>query len=177
MFRYILHVWDTKQTLMRYIYNSSSTKAARVSVPMCTKMYIMVEIQEDDLSGQTPDSDFTSITETALTSQWLGDPVINTNRSEVTIDRSHSHWSQVFTASYLKGVFVDWKDLVINTKCVKKVVIVVSRLVKGRLSDHVKTVRVPVPPGQHNMTLALQCEDKLPYNIQVKTDTECLKKN
>ena len=68
MFRYILHVWDTKQTLMRYIYNSNSTKAARVSVPMCTKMYIKVEIQEDDLSGQTPDSDFTSITETALTS-------------------------------------------------------------------------------------------------------------
>ena len=48
-------------------------------------------------------------------------------------------------------------------------VIIVSRLVKGRLSDSMKTVRVPVAGGEDNITLALECEDKLPYNIQVNT--------
>ena len=47
----------------------------------------MVEIQEDDMPGQTPDSEFTSIKEAALASEWLGPPVINTNRSEGEIDR------------------------------------------------------------------------------------------
>ena len=47
----------------------------------------MVEIQEDDMPGRTPDSEFTSIKEAALASEWLGPPVINTNRSEVEIDR------------------------------------------------------------------------------------------
>ena len=92
---------------MRYIYNSSEVGAASVSVlfleyyfdivlffhssqvpvPACTKLNVMVEIQEDDMPGRTPDSEFTSIKEAALASEWLGPPVINTNRSEVEIDR------------------------------------------------------------------------------------------
>ena len=98
-------MWDTKQRLMRYIYNSSEVGAASVSmfweycflikfslcsqvpVPACTKLNVMVEIQEDDMPGRTPDSEFTSIKEAALASEWLGPPVINTNGSEVEIDR------------------------------------------------------------------------------------------
>ena len=49
----------------------------------------------------------------------------------------------------------------------RNVVIIVSRLVKGRLSDTTKTVRVPVPGGADNITLVLDCEDKLPYRVQV----------
>ena len=93
--RFILHVWDTKSGLMRYIYNSNLTRSAIVTVPMCTKLSVKVEIQEDDLQGYPPDSAFTSVAEAALTSKWLHDPFINTNRSEVTIDRTFSHWSQV----------------------------------------------------------------------------------
>ena len=93
--RFILHVWDTKANLMRYIYNSNLTRSASVSVARCTKLYVKVEIQEDDLQGYPPDSVFTSVAEAALTSKWLHDPFINTNRSEVTIDRTFSHWSQV----------------------------------------------------------------------------------
>ena len=59
----------------------------QVPVPACTKLNVMVEIQEDDMPGRTPDSEFTSIKEAALASEWLGPPVINTNRSEVEIDR------------------------------------------------------------------------------------------
>ena len=102
MSRYILHVWDTKERLMRYIYNSSSTKVASVRVPMCTRLFVKVEIQEDDLRGHAPDSEFTSIAETALTSSWISDPVINTNRSQVEVDRSFSHWSKYDNPSYLK---------------------------------------------------------------------------
>ena len=36
------------------------------------------------------------------------------------------------------------------------------------LSDHVKTVRVAVPRRHSNITLALPCEDKLPYSLQVE---------
>ena len=32
-----------------------------------------------------------------------------------------------------------------------------------------KTVRVPVAGGSDNFTLVLDCEDKLPYKIQVNT--------
>ena len=32
-----------------------------------------------------------------------------------------------------------------------------------------KTVRVPVAGGEDNITLVLDCEDKLPYKIQVNT--------
>ena len=60
---------------------------SQVPVPACTKLNVMVEIQEDDMPGQTPDSEFTSVKEAALASEWLGPPVINTNRSEVEIDR------------------------------------------------------------------------------------------
>ena len=35
-------------------------------------------------------------------------------------------------------------------------------------SDHVKTVRVAVPRRHSNITLALPCEDKLPYSLQVE---------
>ena len=97
-------MWDTKERLMRYIYNTSSTKAASVRVPMCTRLFVKVEIQEDDLRGQAPDSEFTSIAETALTSSWLSDPVINTNRSQVDLDRSFSHWSKFDNPSYLKVI-------------------------------------------------------------------------
>ena len=172
--RFILHVWDTKRNLMRYIYNSNETRATTVKIPMCTKMYVKVEIQEDDMEGQAPDSSFTSISEAAFTSQWVGEPLVNTNRTQVEIDKTFSHWSDFFTASYLKGVFLDWDGLVLNTECVRKTVIVVSRLVKGRLSDSVKTVRIEVPRDRTNFTLALQCEDLLPYSIQVKlNETVC----
>ena len=40
--RYILHVWDTRQRLMRYIYNSSDTVEAVVRVPRCAKLYVQV---------------------------------------------------------------------------------------------------------------------------------------
>ena len=63
---------------------------------------------------------------------------------------------------------MDWSDLIVNTECVNKIIVVVSRLVVGRLSDTVKTVRIPVHQGETNITLALPCEDKLPYSIQVK---------
>ena len=42
--RFILHVWDTKPNLMRYIYNSNATRAT-VNIPICTKMYVKVEMQ------------------------------------------------------------------------------------------------------------------------------------
>ena len=87
---------------MRYIYNSSSTRAATVRVPMCSKLYVKVEIQEDDLRGHAPDSEFTSVSEAALTATWLSDPVVNTNRSQVELDRSFSHWSKFDNPSYLK---------------------------------------------------------------------------
>ena len=54
------------------------------------------------------------------------------------IDKTFSHWSEFFTASHLKGVFLDWEGQVLNMECVRKTVIVVRRLVKGRLSDSVK---------------------------------------
>jgi len=166
--RFILHLWDTKSRLMRYIFNSNKTKGATVNVPMCTKLSIKVEIQEDDLPGYPPDSEFTSVAEEALTSKWLGDPIVNTNRSQVAIDRSFSHWSQVYQASYLKGAFLDWENMVLNMECVKRIEVIVSRLVKGRLSDSVKTIRVPVPRDQENITLVLPCDDMLPYEIQVE---------
>ena len=166
--RFILHVWDTKLNLMRYIYNSNETRAATVKIPMCTKINVQVEMQEDDMEGHAPDSSFTSIREAAFTSQWLGEPLVNTNRTQVEIDKTFSHWSEFFTASYLKGVLLDWDGLVLNTECVRKTVIVVSRLVKGRLSDSVKTVRIAVPRSTTNFTLALPCDDVLPYSIQVK---------
>ena len=93
----------------------------------------------------------------------------------------------MFHPAYLKGILVDWSGLVANTDCVRchdpcginfykclnishrNVVIIVSRLVKGRLSDTMKTVRVPVAGGSDNITLVLDCEDKLPYKIQVNT--------
>ena len=165
--RFILHVWDTKVNLMRYIYNSNNTQSTTVNIPMCTKMKVKVEMQEDDMEGHPPDSAFTSVSEAAFTSQWLGEPLVNTNRSQVEIDKTFSHWSDFFTASYLKGVLLDWDGLVLNTECVKKTVIVVSRLVKGRLSDSVKTVRIAVPRSRTNFTLALPCEDLLPYSVQV----------
>ena len=40
---------------------------------------------------------------------------------------------QVFQASHLKGVLLDWAGRVANLGCVRRVVVVVSRLVKGRL--------------------------------------------
>ena len=40
---------------------------------------------------------------------------------------------------------------------------------KGRLSDTTKTVRVPVAGAADNVTLVLDCEDKLPYRVQVNT--------
>ena len=55
LYRYIIHVWDVKERLVRYIFNSSSTVSAVLPVPMCTKMTIQVELQEDDMSGQLPD--------------------------------------------------------------------------------------------------------------------------
>ena len=171
--RFILHVWDTKQNLMRYIFNSNTTRATTVNIPMCTKMSVKVEMQEDDMTGHTPDSAFTSISEAAFTSQWTGEPVVNTNRSQVEIDKTFSHWSEFFTASYLKGILLDWEGLVLNTECVKKTVIVVSRLVKGRLSDSVKTVRISVPRDRTNFTLVLPCDDLLPYSIQVRDQTPC----
>ena len=91
----------------------------------------------------------------------------------------------MFHPAYLKGLLVDWSGLVANTDCVRyrglkfilnvllisrrNVVIIVSRLVKGRLSDTMKTVRVPVAGGADNFTLVLDCEDKLPYMVQVNT--------
>ena len=53
--------------------------------------------------------------------------------------------------------------------CVRNIELVVSRLVKGRLSDHVKTVRVPVQRDRDNITLVLPCDDMLPYTVQVAT--------
>ena len=63
---------------------------------------------------------------------------VNTNRSQVEIDKTFSHWSEFFTASHLKGILLDWEGQVLNMECVRNTVIVVSRLVKGRLSDSVK---------------------------------------
>ena len=60
-----------------------------------------VEIQEDDLRGHAPDSEFTGVAEAALATRWLEQPLVNTNRSEVTISREHSHWSQASQASTL----------------------------------------------------------------------------
>ena len=64
---------------MRYIFNSNTTQATTVNIPMCTKMSVKVEMQEDDMAGHTPDSAFTSISEAAFTSQWIGEPLVNTN--------------------------------------------------------------------------------------------------
>ena len=67
----------------------------------------------------------------------------------------------------MQGVYVDWKDLVLNTDCITNARVIVTRLVKGRLSDTTKKVVVPVTAGHENITLALPCEDVLPYSIQV----------
>ena len=66
-------------------------------------------------------------------------------------------------------MLVDWAGLTVNMECVRNIEVVVSRLVKGRLSDHVKTVRVPVTRGSDNITLVLPCDDMLPYTVQVET--------
>ena len=55
----------------------------------------------------------------------------------------------------------------LNNECVTETRIIVTRLVKGRLSDTTRRVVVPVPPGRENFTLALLCDDTLPYRIQV----------
>ena len=116
-----------------------------------------------------------------MSSDWS-----NASNDGLSLVRSFSHWSPVFHPAYLKGLLVDWSGLVANTDCVRyisvfneskiypkishrNVVIIVSRLVKGRLSDSMKTVRVPVPGGADNITLILDCEDKLPYRVQVNT--------
>ena len=88
--------------------------------------------------------------------------LVSTNESTV----SGRIWTNE-NAQLWPGVLLDWEGLVLNTECVKKTVIVVSRLVKGRLSDSVKTVRIAVPRSRTNFTLALPCEDLLPYSIQV----------
>ena len=134
---------------------------------MCTKMTIQVELQEDDMSGQLPDSEMTFPAGAALTSKWVDTPFINTNRSQVIIEKTFSHWTPIFNHHYLKGVFVDWEGMVLNNECVTDTRIIVTRLVKGRLSDTTKRVVVPVPLGRENFTLVLLCEDTLPYNIQV----------
>ena len=167
LYRYIIHVWDVKERLVRYIFNSSSTVSAVLPVPMCTKMTIQVELQEDDMSGQLPDSEMTFPAGAALTSKWVDTPFINTNRSQVIIEKTISHWTPIFNHHYLKGVFVDWEGMVLNNECVTETRIIVTRLVKGRLSDTTRRVVVPVPPGRENFTLALLCEDTLPYRIQV----------
>ena len=91
-----------------------------------------------------------------------GMDLVSTNESTV----SGRIWTNE-NAQLWPGVLLDWEGLVLNTECVKKTVIVVSRLVKGRLSDSVKTVRIAVPRSRTNFTLALPCEDLLPYSIQV----------
>ena len=67
-------------------------------------MTIQVELQEDDMAGQLPDSEMTFPAEYALTTTWLTSPYINTNRSEVVIDKSFSHWSKFFNSQYLKVI-------------------------------------------------------------------------
>ena len=69
-------------------------------LPRATCLH-QVEIQEDDLRGHAPDSEFTGVAEAALATRWLEQPLVNTNRSEVTISREHSHWSQASQASTL----------------------------------------------------------------------------
>ena len=55
----------------------------------------------------------------------------------------------------------------LNPECIKETRVVITRLVKGRLSDSTKRVIVPVPYGHENITLVLPCEDSLPYTLQV----------
>jgi len=43
-------------------------------------LQVQVEMQEDDLSGQTPDSRLTHATPVALIAHWKGDPSYNQNR-------------------------------------------------------------------------------------------------
>ena len=69
---------------------------------MCTKLMIQVELQEDDVAGQSPDSEMTFPAEVAFTTEWLDTPYINTNRSEVAIEKTFSHWTEFFNPSYLK---------------------------------------------------------------------------
>ena len=38
----------------------------QVAVPACTKLYVKVEIQEDDRPGQSPDSEFTAVREAMI---------------------------------------------------------------------------------------------------------------
>ena len=95
-------MWDTKPSLVRYIFNSSSTVSAVIPVPMCTKLSVQVELQEDDVHGRSPDSEFTFLAQAALTSQWMDTPYINTNRSQVAIEKTFSHWTENFNPSYLK---------------------------------------------------------------------------
>ena len=66
-----------------------------------------------------------------------------------------------------QGLFLDWEGIVLNAECVSAAKVVITRLVKGRLSDITKRVVVDVPRGHENITLVLECEDFLPYSIQV----------
>merc|ERR1719154_961945 len=58
--------------------------------------------------------------------------------------------------------------MVLNTECVTAARVVITRLVKGRLSDSTKRVVVDVPKGHENITLVLECDDSLPYSIQIE---------
>ena len=44
---------------------------------------------------------------------------VNTNRSQVEIDKTFSHWSEFFTSSHLKGILLDWEGQVLNMECVR----------------------------------------------------------
>ena len=65
---------------------------------------------------------------------------------------------------------MSWEGIVLNHECITDARVIVTLLVKGRLSDSTKIVVVPVPDGHENITLVLPCEDALPYTLQVSHD-------
>merc|ERR1712210_53310 len=86
------------------------------------------------------------------------------------INKEYSHWTKLFDPDYLKGMYLNWTGLIHNSACVKGARILVKRLVKGAFSDHTKEVMVGVPKSQvlEGSILLLECNDKLPYTIQVE---------
>ena len=67
---------------------------------------------------------------------------------------------------------LEWFGLVHNPTCVKAVHVLISRLVEGAISDHIKNVTKIVtnsPKGAfvESAILALPCHDRLEYTITV----------
>ncbi|XP_023329481.1 uncharacterized protein LOC111702132 isoform X2 [Eurytemora carolleeae] len=162
--RYVVHVWDVKKNHIRYIFNSSIFTAV-LEVPRCTSL--KVELQEDDKPGKPPDSRMTFPAPVALVTKWIEEPKYTINRSLVEVDKSFSHWSQIFDPSTIRGIEVDWSASLINSVCISTGEIVVSRLVVGAISDTVKKIKVPVVYSDERSTLSLPCQDSILYNINV----------